>query len=226
MKKMLIVLLFYSYGQAMEHIDQKEINNIFMHAVTSYDSTLEDLENAIAQGPDKEALDFALSLSASKPQSDSERLRLLIQAGADVNNKTFDGQMPLIVAAEAGNSEALKTLLGVKASVNSKDGQGLTALSAALQSYKNSENKIEIIKALVASGAKVTQQDIDTVQDMPGAVKYKQRKEIEQLLIGKRDQQAARIGLHLDQRNTLPVPPEITQEIFNWVAKKVPRAPK
>jgi ankyrin repeat protein len=73
-------------------------------------------------------------------------VQLLIQRGADVNRKHYNGMTPLMVAAYEGRLENVRVLLAAGAKVNVDDGGGLTALSYA--------RKPEIRQALIKVGAR------------------------------------------------------------------------
>jgi uncharacterized protein len=78
---------------------------------------------------------------------DAESARLLIAAGADVNDALPDGTSALIVAAHSGHRQAAMALLDKGANPNA-DLVGYTALHAAVL-----RSDVELVKALLARGA-------------------------------------------------------------------------
>ena len=78
---------------------------------------------------------------------DAESARLLVAAGADVNEALPDGATALIVAAHSGHRQAALALLDKGANPNA-GGVGYTALHAAVL-----RSDVELIKALLAHGA-------------------------------------------------------------------------
>jgi ankyrin repeat protein len=78
---------------------------------------------------------------------DAESVRLLVVAGADVNDALPDGASALIVAAHSGHRQAATTLLEKGANPNA-NAVGYTALHAAVL-----KSDVELVKALLARGA-------------------------------------------------------------------------
>jgi ankyrin repeat protein len=78
---------------------------------------------------------------------DAESARLLVAAGADVNESLPDGASALIVAAHSGHRRAAIALLEAGANANA-NAIGYTALHAAVL-----RSDIELVKALLARGA-------------------------------------------------------------------------
>lgn len=78
---------------------------------------------------------------------DAESARLLIAAGADVNDALPDGASALVVAAHSGNRAVAKLLLEKGADANSA-AVGYTALHAAVL-----RGDLELVKALLAHNA-------------------------------------------------------------------------
>ena len=78
---------------------------------------------------------------------DAESARLLLAAGADVNEALPDGASALIVAAHSGHRQVATLLLDKGANPNAND-IGYTALHAAVL-----KSDLELVKALLARGA-------------------------------------------------------------------------
>jgi ankyrin repeat protein len=79
----------------------------------------------------------------------TERLKLLIDAGADIDARNEIGQTPLHLAARAHNHDALRVLLSEGADLGALDNTGTTALDAAvvqLFHLPHGLNTIELIR--------------------------------------------------------------------------------
>src|SRR6266850_1177135 len=93
--------------------------------------------------------DFTPLLFAAQ-QGDVESGRLLLEAGADVNeNRKKDRMTALMVAAAGGNNEFSVLLLDKGANPHLIDEIGYTALHYAA----SDEKRVELVKALLAHGA-------------------------------------------------------------------------
>lgn len=87
-------------------------------------------------------------------ESDFEKVKARLAAGANVNAKTSEGVTALMRAVFEGNQDALKMLLEAKADVNAADNEGKTALMIAA-----SEHFEEGLKALLEAKADVNAKD-------------------------------------------------------------------
>ena len=115
---------------------------------------------AAARGPSFTALLFAVQLG----QSDA--VRALLQAGANVNDALPDGTSALVLAAQNGHWELGSFLVDQGADVNA-DKQGFTALHQVTRIRrtnigflpppigKGTMSSLDLVKKLLASGAKV-----------------------------------------------------------------------
>ena len=90
-------------------------------------------------------------------QLDLEDIRVLIDAGADVNAKDEDGWTPLLLAVDCGHLEALQTLIDVGADVNAKNNSGDTPLHYMV-SY---DSNPKVLHALINAGADVNAKNED-----------------------------------------------------------------
>lgn len=82
------------------------------------------------------------------------RVRSLIEAGADVNMRNHKGQAALHCAAKAGFADIATLLLEHGADANALDAQGQTPLAALLRStVKDKSRLLAVARLLVAAGA-------------------------------------------------------------------------
>jgi len=79
----------------------------------------------------------------------TEIATLLIDRGADVNEKSEVGSTPLMVAADMGHANTVRFLLSRGADVNAKNRSGMTAMKFAIK--KGHEDIVQLLKA---AGAK------------------------------------------------------------------------
>jgi ankyrin repeat protein len=96
------------------------------------------------------------SLVAAAVRGDSEAVRMLIDAKADVNAQNSNGNIALIIASTWGYHEIFRMLLDKGANVNAQDLRGQTALMALL-SYAMGDEKtiIEELRMLLDAGADI-----------------------------------------------------------------------
>lgn len=93
-------------------------------------------------------------------QAARANLRVLIEAGADVNITNRKGSTALMKCAEALDAQGVRLLLDAGAQVDGRDEHGSTALHAVLWSRTGDEqteelcrDRLEVVKALLAAGA-------------------------------------------------------------------------
>jgi hypothetical protein len=84
-------------------------------------------------------------LTWASSRGHTEVVRLLLEAGADVNVTANDGQTALMRAADYGHVEVLQLLLAAGADVNVKSVNGITALRFA--TLKGNNRIVEMLKA-------------------------------------------------------------------------------
>ena len=105
--------------------------------------TRERLEAWLAEGADVQT-ELANAVLASDP----ERIRFLIEKGADINKHDAQGYGALQAAARNRSDKIIPLLVELKADVNGRDKDGFTALIHAAE-----RNHVATIRALVAAGA-------------------------------------------------------------------------
>jgi ankyrin repeat protein len=138
----------------------------------------------VTQRAGREELNYAVPRGGSTAllfaarAGDAESARLLVAAGADVNDRLPDGASALVVAAHSGHTRAAEALLGAGANAND-DASGYTALHAAVL-----RSDITLVKALLAHGAnpnapitrgtpvRRTSQDFELPKTLIGATPY------------------------------------------------------
>jgi len=105
--------------------------------------TRERLEAWLTDGAD-----INLELTNAVLAEDLERIRFLVERGADVNRRNNQGYAPLQGAARNRAAAAVALLIELKADVNALDQDGFSALHHAVL-----RNHPETVSALIAGGA-------------------------------------------------------------------------
>jgi hypothetical protein len=111
----------YYVGQARHADDEEESLLIYRKAL--------DLHASL--GPDLIAKTIHTPEPFDIPRGRADHVRLLIEAGADVNGDYEDGYTALMIAAEWNQPEITKILLEAGADVNAVSDNGWTALRVA-----------------------------------------------------------------------------------------------
>jgi quinoprotein dehydrogenase-associated probable ABC transporter substrate-binding protein len=109
--------------------------------------TREKLEAWLADGAD-----INQELSNAVNANDSDRVKFLVEKGADVNRPDPQGWTPLLNAARQRKDAMIKLLIELGADVNRPDGSGLTPIVAAAM-----RDHVPSIKVLVENGADIEQ---------------------------------------------------------------------
>ncbi len=107
--------------------------------------TRERLEAWLAEGADVQT-----ELANAVLASDEDRIRFLVEKGADINKQDAQGYAPLQAAARNRSDKIIPVLISLKADVNGRDRDGFTALIHAAE-----RNHVPTIKALLAAGADI-----------------------------------------------------------------------
>lgn len=98
---------------------------------------------------------YDTSLVRAVKISDVDRVRTLMYANVNVNEKNYAGITPLTIAAEKGNMEIIKMIVeDGKAVVNDPSSYGVTPLIAAAAAGND-----KVVEYLIAQGADVTAKD-------------------------------------------------------------------
>jgi ankyrin repeat protein len=82
---------------------------------------------------------------------DTKTMRVLLAAGADVNEPIAAYINPLVAASESGNPEAIHLLLDHRADINQRDEYGWTALM-----YATGAGQVKSVQVLISRGADVS----------------------------------------------------------------------
>lgn len=102
------------------------------------------------------------AVQLSNTTSSLEIVKILIDAGADVNMYTKSGYTPLVTASERSNStsslETVKLLLDSGAEINAKTSIGNTALMFAVRNSRI-KSSLETVKLLIDRGADINAKD-------------------------------------------------------------------
>jgi quinoprotein dehydrogenase-associated probable ABC transporter substrate-binding protein len=107
--------------------------------------TKEKLEQWLAEGAD-----LSQELSNAVNANDAERVKFLVEKGADVNKPDPQGWTPLQNAARQRKDGMIKTLIELGADVNRPDDSGMTPLVAAIM-----RDHVPSVKVLLENGADI-----------------------------------------------------------------------
>ncbi len=106
------------------------------------------------RAPVKTKYVYDTSLIRAIKLGDDDRVRTLIYANVDVNERNYANITPLTLAAEKGNLTIVKYLVEAKANVNASSPYGVTPLVAAA-----SQGHGDIVEYLLAHGANASVKD-------------------------------------------------------------------
>jgi ankyrin repeat protein len=133
-------------------------------------------------GPFVKGIKFSnpLGLIASVGGNDvEEKLKILIEAGVDINERFYKGNNALHLAVEKGKKQEALLLIKYGVNINEKNKIGETPLSIAIGS-----SNIEMIECLINAGADVYAEDRDGNSALHIACS-KGRKDLVEMLLGK-----------------------------------------
>ncbi|MFA5119028.1 MAG: ankyrin repeat domain-containing protein [Candidatus Omnitrophota bacterium] len=131
------------------------INQLFLAADQDHEETVKDL---LASNKDKD-VDEKMKhgrtvLHAASESGHLEIVKLLVDAGADMNISANSGMTPLHLAAKYGYPEVVKFFIGAGAAVNVRSNSGTTPLHLAAQS-----GHPEVVNLLISAGADLGEKD-------------------------------------------------------------------
>jgi len=95
------------------------------------------------------------SLLDAVTAGDVDRVRQLLAAGADCNERNGDAATALMLAAHAGNLDLVKTLIDAGADVNATDERGWGPLMKAAYNADLDRGFANVARALIDAGANV-----------------------------------------------------------------------
>jgi len=98
---------------------------------------------------------MSASLHDAVSAGDAERVRALLAAGADCNERNGDGATALMLAAHAGRLDLVKTLIAAGADVNATDERGWGALMKAAYNADLDRGFADVAQVLIDAGANV-----------------------------------------------------------------------
>lgn len=127
-------------------------------------------------------------LMAAARAGDDDRIRALVEQGADVNQTNNNGGTPIMYAALSGETETVALLLGYDARVDAVAGNGWTALMIAAV-----KGHVEVARLLLKHGANPNLPDVYSWTPLMRAV-YEQRTGIVRLLVETRQTDVNRRG--------------------------------
>lgn len=128
------------------------------------------------------------ALMAAAKAGDDDRVRTLVEQGADVNQPNNNGGTAIMYAALSGETETVSLLLGYDARVDAVAGNGWTALMIAAV-----KGHVEVARLLLDHGANPNVPDVYSWTPLMRAV-YEQRTEMVRLLVENRQTDVNRRG--------------------------------
>jgi len=146
--------------------------------------TRERLENWLAEGADVNQ-----ELSNAIIASDVERIKFLVENGADVNKPDPQGWAPLQNAARQRKDGVIKTLIELGANPNQTDVNGMTPLAAAIM-----RDHVPSVEALIENGADIEQPAIKDFKPLALAIAEQRYEAAKALMEGGADVSSASGG--------------------------------
>lgn len=101
------------------------------------------------------SLDKIVPLCKAVLNGDIDSFQKLIDQGADVNERDYNGLTALWYAAQQGEYEMIQILVNHRADLEVRDPFGNTPLSNAVFNYKHTQYGGDIIEYLIKAGADI-----------------------------------------------------------------------
>ncbi len=143
--------------------------------------TKEKVENWLAEGADPNQ-----ELSAAIIANDPERIKFLVEKGADLNKADKQGWLPIINAARQRRDNIVGLLIDLGADPNKHDADGMTAMTAALM-----RDHVPTIKVLAAKGANIEEPGPGGFRPLALAISESKYESAKALMEAKADVKAA-----------------------------------
>lgn len=148
-------LLLIEKGADIYHVDEKKVTTLLQachRGLTAVAKALIDKNAGKAGFIDAASEDGITALIAASSEGQTECIKLLLGAGADVNAKDKDGTNSIMAAAARGHVEGVTALLDAGANVNEQNADGHTALMFAYNGKNQVETLWERYSQFVKSG--------------------------------------------------------------------------
>jgi ankyrin repeat protein len=147
-----VVKLLVDSGANLHYKDLYDKSDALFFAIT-YNSNLDVTEYLAKQVNDIDSLRWRFTplTAAALNKTPIEKMKILIQANANVNAKGMHGNTALMTASGTANEESVKLLLENGAYINAQNSEGFTALMRAVTSKKT--KIFEVISLLIDAGA-------------------------------------------------------------------------
>jgi quinoprotein dehydrogenase-associated probable ABC transporter substrate-binding protein len=130
----------------------------------------------------KEGADVNEELSSAIIASDAERVKFLVEKGADVNKPDPQGWTPLQNAARQRKDSMVKLLIELGANPNQADHSGMTPLDAAIM-----RDHVASVQALLAGGADIEQPGLGGFRPLALAIEESKYESAKALMEGGAD---------------------------------------
>jgi len=124
--------------------------NFFLYSCKDKDTSAKMIELLVSAKADINPKPYISHMPLTKAVNNPDKVKVLLQAGANVDAHDKDGETALMAAIRAQNLESVKLLLQAKADVHVMSLQRMTALSFAVNM-----NMVDAVSLLLAAGASV-----------------------------------------------------------------------
>ena len=152
---LLFIGVFYSvYKNQKSDLSNEE--SASLHVVASSYGSLADLEKELNAGVDPNIANEDGITALFYASYSTEKIKLLMNYGANINHQDIDGRTILHEAVKWSNYILVKSLLSYDASVMIKDNRGKTAKNLAVQEYNkdNNEKRKKIMELILLKSSK------------------------------------------------------------------------